>query len=56
MHLIQIFQVCTVQMVLEQFDQETVELVPEEIIMESPKELTQYFIQNWDLRLKDKGE
>ena len=42
-------------MILEQFDQETVELVPDTIIMKSPKELTQYFIQTWSLRYKKKG-
>ena len=42
-------------MVLEQFDQETVKLVPDKIIMQSPKELTQYFIQTWSLRLKNAG-
>jgi hypothetical protein len=42
-------------MILELFDQETVELVPDKIIMKSPKELTQYFIKSWSLRLKKKG-
>ena len=40
-------------MILEQFDQETVELVPDSIVMQSPKELTQYFIQSWSLTYKD---
>ena len=42
-------------MILELFDQETVELVPDKIIMKKPKELTQYFIQSWSLRFKEKG-
>ena len=43
-------------MVLEKFDQETIELVTDKIIMQSPKELTQYFIQSWSLRYKDSGK
>ena len=48
-----LIQVCSIHMVLEQFDQETVELVPDSIVMQSPKELTQYFIQSWSLTYKD---
>ena len=43
-------------MILEQFDQETVELIPDTIIMKSPKELTQYFIQTWSLRYRNKSK
>merc|ERR1719186_2338443 len=56
-YLLQFFpfdtQVCSIHMILEQFDQETVELVPDSIVMQSPKELTQYFIQSWSLTYKD---
>lgn len=50
------FQVCSIDMILEQFDQETVELIPDTIIMKSPKELTQYFIQTWSLRYRNKSK
>ena len=49
-------QVCYIHMVLGRFDQETVELVPDQIIMESETELTQYFIKEWSLKYKDKGK
>ena len=42
-------QVCTVDYQLEQFAQETVELVPMNIEMLSPTELTQYYIKTWSL-------
>ena len=42
-------QVCTVDFQLEQFAQETVELVPMNIEMLSPTELTQYYIKTWSL-------
>ncbi len=43
-------------MILQRFDQETVELVPDQIIMESETELTQYFIKEWSLDYKDGGK
>ena len=43
-------------MVLESFDQETVELVPENIIMKSSQELTQYFIQSWSLEYRSSSK
>ena len=42
-------QVCTVDFQLEQFAQESVELVPMNIEMLSPTELTQYYIKSWSL-------
>ncbi len=42
-------------MMLQKFDQKTVELVPDQIIMESETELTQYFIKEWSLEYKDQG-
>ena len=42
-------------MTLRKFDQKTVELIPDQIIMESETELTQYFIKEWSLEYKDKG-
>ena len=46
-------QVCTVDFQLEQFAQETVELVPMNIEMLSPTELTQYYIKSWSLILNN---
>ena len=46
-------QVCTVDFQLEQFAQETVELVPMNIEMMSPTELTQYYIKSWSLILNN---
>ncbi len=43
-------------MTLRAFDQETVELIPDQIIMESETELTQYFIKEWSLEYKDASE
>ena len=43
-------------MILQKFDQDTVEMVPDQIIMESETELTQYFIKEWSLEFKDKGK
>ena len=34
---------------LDQFDQDTVEMIPDIIGMQSPTELTQYFIKTWSL-------
>ena len=43
-------------MVLPDFDLETVMLIPDQLMMESPTELTQYFISNWMLEYdKDEG-
>ena len=42
-------------MVLSDFDLETVTLIPEEVLMSSNTELTQYFIQNWYLTFGDQG-
>ena len=42
-------------MVLAEFDLKTVMLVPDQIIMNSDTELTQYFIQEWTLTYMEKG-
>ena len=42
-------------MVLMLFDQETVILIPDTIIMESKTELTQYFIKEWSLQFFNIG-
>ena len=36
-------------MVLESFDQDIISLIPDNILMESPLELSQYRIENWKL-------
>ena len=43
-------------MILEEFGQQTVELVPDEIFMKSPLELSQYKIENWQLKYYDEGK
>ena len=48
-------QVCSIHMVLPEFDLKTVILVPDKIIMESGTELTQYFIQEWTLTYKEEN-
>ena len=48
-------KVCSIFMVLPDFDIETVILVPDKIIMSSDTELTQYFIKNWYLAYVDQG-
>ena len=42
-------------MTLPAFDLKTVMLVPNQIIMGSDTELTQYFIKEWSLDYIDKG-
>ena len=48
-------KVCFVHLVLKAFDQETVQLRPEEMIMNSKTELSQYFINQWQLSYLDEG-
>ena len=36
-------------MILEEFDQDTIKLIPDKLLMESPLELSQYMIQKWQL-------
>ena len=42
-------------MILKEFDQQTIQLVPDEIFMESPLELSQYMIESWQLIYYDEG-
>ena len=42
-------------MVLDDFDQLTINLVPDDLLMKSPLELTQYRIENWQLVYYDEG-
>ena len=43
-------------MILEDFDQETIELLPSMISLESDKELSMYTIVKWQLVYFDNGE
>jgi hypothetical protein len=40
---------------LDQFDQETVEMIPDVIDLQSSTELTQYFIKTWSLTYTNQG-
>ena len=42
-------KVCSMKLKLDQFDQETVEMIPDIIDLQSSTELTQYFIKTWSL-------
>ena len=56
-HSVNVFcQVCHVHMVLKEFDQETTQLTPDEMIMNSKTELTQYYIKQWQLTYIDIGK
>ena len=48
-------EVCFVHLVLKDFDQETVQLKPDQMIMKSKTELSQYFINQWQLSYLDQG-
>ena len=43
-------------MVLKNFDQETTQLVPNKMLMKSKTELTQYYINQWQLTYLDDGK
>ena len=43
-------------MVLKNFDQETTQLVPNKMMMKSKTELTQYYINQWQLTYLDDGK
>ena len=49
-------EVCYVHLVLKDFDQETAQLRPDKMIMNSKTELTQYFINQWQLTYLDQGK
>ena len=50
-----VMKVCFVHLVLKDFDQETVQLRPDQMIMKSKTELSQYFINQWQLSYLDQG-
>ena len=48
-------QVCRVDLQLEQFARDNVELVPDTMELLTDTELTQYYIQTWSLDYNDPG-
>ena len=53
---VQTIQVCKVDLELETFALETVELVPDTMELLTDTEMTQYYIQTWSLDYNDPGE
>ena len=45
-----------VDLQLQQFEQDNVELVPDKMVLLTDTELTQYFIQTWNLDYNDHGK
>ena len=43
-------------MITSAFDQDTVQLMPENMFLSTETELTQYFIKDWSLSFWNKGE
>ena len=54
-HLFLHIKVCFIHVVLQEFDKESVKVLPKDIVLSTVKELTQYFIQDWSLDFWDKG-
>ena len=50
-----LLKVCSMKLKLDQFDQETVEMIPDVIDLQSSTELTQYFIKTWSLTYTNQG-
>ena len=50
------FKVCRVDFQLQQFAQDNVKLIPDNITLLTDTELTQYFIQTWSLQYNDQGK
>ena len=50
-----LLQVCRVDLQLQKFAQDNVELVPDTIELLTDTELTQYYIQAWSLDYNDPG-
>ena len=48
-------KVCYVHMILKTFDQDTIDLIPDQIVMASPLALSQYEIKTWQLVYYDPG-
>ena len=48
-------QVCRVDLQLQKFARDNVELVPDTMELLTDTELTQYYIQTWSLDFNDKG-
>ena len=50
-----IIKVCRVDIQLQQFAQDNVKLVPDKMALLTNTELTQYFIQTWNLDYNQNG-
>ena len=49
------FQVCYIHMILKEFDAATTVLTPDQLVMMSAIELTQYYITDWNLKYFNQG-
>ena len=49
------FQICRVDLQLEEFEKDNVDLRPDTMEMLTDTELTQYYIQSWSLDFNDYG-
>ena len=48
-------QICKVDMQVEEFVKSNVELLPDNMILMTDTELTQYYLQSWTLDFNDPG-
>ena len=53
---ISMFQICRVDLQVEEFDKRSVELLPDKMDLMTDTELTQYFMKTWILDFNDPGE
>ena len=49
------FQICRVDLQVEEFDKRSVELLPDKMDLLTDTELTQYFMKTWSLDFNDPG-
>ena len=49
------FQICRVDLQVEEFDKRSVELLPDKMDLMTDTELTQYFMKTWSLDFNDPG-
>ena len=49
------FQICRVDLQVEEFDKRSVELFPDKMDLMTDTELTQYFMKTWSLDFNDPG-
>ena len=53
---ISMFQICRVDLQVEEFDKRSVELLPDKMDLMTDTELTQYFMKTWILDFNDPGK